>query len=114
MAKLREYHEKRGDIERAEELYTVPTSAHLQSFILRLLLLAESIFVLTFAVPLTFRGIGALVQSLQSPIHDTCPQASALSPATHAGLLNTLEAAFASKPFQSKAIESLGGAVRIP
>ena len=59
-----EYHEKRGDIERAEELYTVPTSAHLQSFILRLLLLAESIFVLTFAVPLTFRGIGALVQSL--------------------------------------------------
>ena len=106
--------EKDVDVESFVETYEEPAMSHLKLFALRLALLLSAITVSLYALPFTFRGLGALVNNVQSYKEDSCPQASALSPSKHSSLLDSLEDDFATTEFQSKAIESLGGAVRIP
>lgn len=108
------YQEKGVDVESTVKVYREPAMNHLKLFALRLALLFSSIALLLHALPLTFRGLGALVHSPQSHKDDACPQAPALTPAKYSSLLGSLENAFATTEFQSKAIESLGAAVRIP
>lgn len=47
-------------------------------------------------------------------IDDMCPQVSAITPSSHALLIDTLDEEYGTKEFKLRAYESLGGAVRIP
>ena len=45
---------------------------------------------------------------------ESCPQADVLVPRAHGALWNSLGVAYASDNFKNKAIDWLGGAVRVP
>lgn len=56
-------------------------------------------------------------QTLSSGLHTTkniCPQVDLLSPSKHAKVFKRLDKLFQTDSFKLDAIESLGGAVRIP
>ena len=45
---------------------------------------------------------------------ESCPQADVLIPQAHSALWNSLGAAYASENFKTRAVDWLGGAVRVP
>lgn len=53
-------------------------------------------------------------QRLFAVADEICPQVSAITPSSHAPLVDTLDEEYGTKEFKLKAYESLGGAVRIP
>ncbi|KAG1864846.1 hypothetical protein F4604DRAFT_1882028 [Suillus subluteus] len=53
-------------------------------------------------------------QRLLAVADEMCPQVSAITPSSHAPLVDSLDKEYGTKEFKLKAYESLGGAVRIP
>ncbi|KAG1860316.1 hypothetical protein DFJ58DRAFT_779286 [Suillus subalutaceus] len=53
-------------------------------------------------------------QRLLAVADEMCPQVSAITPSSHALLVDSLDKEYGTKEFKLKAYESLGGAVRIP
>ncbi|CAL1714699.1 unnamed protein product [Somion occarium] len=57
---------------------------------------------------------GGLSESEDVSAADLCPQPSALAPSKHAAFWETLNETYATDDFASRAVEWLGGAIRVP
>lgn len=102
-----------ADVEAAFNARATRQSRRLTTSTIRVLLVLAAVAVSLSSFSWT-TNLGRNSRLFHDTRNEVCPQAPALEPKEHAGLLQEIEGLFDTNAFKANAIESLGGAVKIP